>query len=229
MRLGLQNGAKMEPKRHLKMKEMPPETHFEKDTVPKGPRDWFFTVFAAPEPLKMCLWPRRRAIFHIFTHFTFFIENVPKSHQKSSILGAKMCQKWQRKKSEKADSFLITFCLHFGSILGALGDPGPPFGIKNVSLGPLGRPLLAPVGPKTPPGTPKTSILVNFGGFGEHFPPFLEVIRLNFAPCVHAFMPLCLHAFMPLALTFLPPPGSAAVLRTSIIKNRAQHQCAKQH
>ena len=79
------------------------------------------------------------------------------------------------------------------------GEPwwtlGPPFGIKNVSIGPLGRPLLAPVGPKTPPGTPQTSSLVNLGGFEKHFPPFLDVSRLYFAPCVYAFMPLCLYAF----------------------------------
>ena len=106
------------------------------------------------------------------------------------------------------------------SVLAPFWEPwrtlGPPFGIKNVSIGPLGHPLPAPVGPKTPPGTPKTSFFDNFGGVGEHFPPFLEAIRLHFAPCVYAFMPLCLHAFMPLALTFLPPRGSAAVLHTCI-------------
>ena len=159
----------MEPKRHLKMKKMPPETHFEKDTVPKGPRDRCFLVFAAPEPLKMCLWPRRRAIFHIFTHFTFFTENEPKSHQKSSIWGTKMYQKCQRKTNEQTDSFLITFCHNFGSILGALGDPGASIWHQKCLHWTPWAPPSGPSWPQDPPRHPQSLNFVKFLGIWTAF------------------------------------------------------------
>ena len=187
----------MEPKRHLKMKKMPPETHFEKDTVPKGPRDRFFLVFAAPEPLKMCLWPRRRAIFHIFTHFTFFTENEPKSHQSHPFWEPKCIKSVNEKQTKNIlifNNFVSPFWLHFGS-------PGGPWGLHLASkmspLDPLGAPFRPPLAPRPPQAPPKPQFLTILVELESIFLPFWR----QFASILrHAFMLLCLYAFMPLCL-----------------------------
>ena len=142
-----------------------------------------FSPLLVPMDPRKCASRLSAVLKSTFSHILYFSSNMYQKVTKSHPFLKPKCIKSDYVKQAKKRAHFLSL---FVSILAPFWEPwgtlGPPFGIKNVSIGPLGRPLLAPVGPKTPPGTPKTSILVNFGGLGKHFPPLFGCFSLHLAP-----------------------------------------------